>query len=1036
MGTLISYFIKRPVVVNVIMFGFLILGYLSWQNIGKEEMPEHALNRMVVSIGYPGSSAQEVESFITKPIEEKLKGLSGIDEVTATSAFASSTFSISFDADTLNLSERIQEVKDAVDSVSLPSDADDPTYKQFKTSEKAIIDIGLYLKGNEILTLKQRQELQKYALSFKDKILSLNEVSGVQVSGYFNPELSIKVSPKSLKDNNLTLSQVKEQILSQNVRTPIGSMNDEQESEISISSELNSVESLGKAVISSGFEGQRLFLKNLATVEDSFKESTSVVKVQGHEGVVFSISKSTSFDILTAKEAIEAFSSKFINDYGGDKLGLVIMADESYDVRNRISLISTNGIMGFILIVIVLFIFLDFKSGVWVAMGIPFSLSVTLVFALLMGYTINNMTLASIIIVLGIVVDDAIIVAENMMREAQNASENISRSVSQMISPVVASVLTTCAAFIPLYFFSGRLGLLVKYIPAIIFIMLFASLVESFFVLPCHMTKELPGAHFFKKKFDTSSFESKRDAMINWMETKYESLLLKVLSYKWLVMLLFIALLGGSYMVFDKKLKYVMFPREESRDFRVKVITDEGTTRYQTAKKVRAVEDVFLNDNRGIVTSVRTSIGLNRRGGEVKENEASVSVEVVPASDRDISLKVLLSEWKKKLDKLKGFRKIDFQKSRFGSDSGSPIEIQIQENNDLARKNIANSLKKLMETKTSLINVEIERPLLKQEYSLIIDKPLASKLNVELITLAQTLRSYIEGDILYTLNDSDEEVDVRFTSEDDSKTAIEDILEMTVANNVNYLIPIKDLVSVKKVKKPSNISRVDFKRTTLIYADIDEESEDTPLDIAIKLEKNIFPEILKSFPSANIVFKGEIEDSRESQSDFGTSVLLVLGLIYILLVFLFNSFLTPFVIGAIIPFGVVGAVLAFYSHGMLQYGFFSIIGTLGMIGVVINDSIVLLDKLESSDIDKNNIDSNIASISATRLKAISITTITTVAGLFPTAYGLGGYDSMLSEMMLAMSWGLLFGMFITLYLLPCLYSYYYSLVKIKKEVSR
>lgn len=1015
------------------MFGFLILGYLAWQNIGKEEMPEHSLNRMVVSVSYPGSAAQEVESFITKPIEEKLKGVSGIDEVSATSAYASSTFSISFDADTQDLSEKIQEVKDAVDSVSLPSESEDPVYKQFKTSEKSIIDIGLYLKGKEILNVEQRQELQKYALSFKNKILSLSQVSGVQVSGYLDPELSIQITPESLKKHDLSLTQVKEQILAQNVTTPIGSMKDKQESEVSISSELNSVSLLGDAVISSGFEGQRLLLKELAVVKDSFKDTTSVIKVQGHEGVVFSISKSTSVDILTAKAAIEKFTEKFMNDYGGEKLGFVIMSDESYDVRNRISLIGTNGIMGFVLIVIVLFFFLDFKSGVWVAMGIPFSLSVTLVVAMLMGYTINNMTLASIIIVLGIVVDDAIIVAENMMRGGKEITSNAIKSVSQMVSPVLASVLTTCAAFIPLYFFSGRLGLLVKYIPAIIFIMLFASLIESFLVLPCHMSEDLPGAKFFKKKFNTSSFEDKRERIVEWIEAKYENILIKVLSLKWLVLLLFITLLGGSFMIFKTQLKYVMFPREESRDFRVKVVAPVGTTRYDTAKLVRSVEDVFLNDNRGIVTSARTSIGLNRRGGEVKENEASVSVEIVPASDREISLKALLAQWGKKLDALEGFERIEFQKNRFGSDSGSPIVIQIQENNDDIRKDIANTLKELMESESSVINVEIERPLLKQEYSLVIDKVTTSRLNVELTTLAKTLRSYIEGDILYTLNDTDEEVDVRFTSSDGSKSSIEDILNLTVVNSENYLIPIKDLVTVKKVKKPSNISRVDFKRTTLIYADIDEKKGDTPLDIAVVLEESVFPKVLKSYPSANIIFKGEIEDSRESQSDFGTSVFLVLGLIYILLVFLFNSFITPFLIGAIIPFGVVGAIFAFWSHGMFQFGFFSVIGTLGMIGVVINDSIVLLDKLETSEIDNSNIDLSIASISSTRLKAIAITTITTVVGLFPTAYGLGGFDSMLSEMMLAMSWGLLFGMFITLFLLPCIYSYYYSLVRFKNE---
>ena len=234
-----------------------------------------------------------------------------------------------------------------------------------------------------------------------------------------------------------------------------------------------------------------------------------------------------------------------------------------------------------------------------------------------------------------------------------------------------------------------------------------------------------------------------------------------------------------------------------------------------------------------------------------------------------------------------------------------------------------------------------------------------------------------------------------------------------------------------KQKKPANIQRINFKRATSLYADIKKTANATPLEIATEIEKDVFPLVLKGKPSVNLFFRGEVENSRESSYDFLMSVLLALGLIYVLLVLLFDSLVTPFLIGAIIPFGVVGVILAFWLHGFNQFGFFAVVGTLGMIGVVINDAIVLISRLRDEDMNVTLWQKAIAAVSRTRLRAIIVTTITTVAGLFPTAYGLCGFDSMLAEMMLAMGWGLSFGMFITLVLVPCIFSLYVQLGKIK-----
>lgn len=1003
---------------NVLMFGVIFCAIGMWWQIGKEEMPEFAFEHLRTNIRYPGASASDNELFIIKPIEEKLKGISGLEEIYSTAAYGTSSFYIDFEPNIKDLNQKIQEVKDAVESVQLPKEAEDPVYRQFKSSEKAIIDIGLYLQDKEILSVIDRQKLQEYTLAFKNQLLSLPDISGVDIAGYLRPEIQVKTRPNDLKNYEISMNQVKEQILQQNIQQPIGSMQDRGESEVTIVSQLDSVDTLNNVIVTSGFQGQKINLSDVANIEEGFERTKSVLKIQGREGVRISIQKSATSDIISAQKSVVNFLQKFKTDNADSGVGFVVIDDESYDVRNRLSLIGTNGLLGFILICAVLFVFLDFKSGLWVAMGIPFCLAFTLICSHIVGYTVNNMTLAAIIIVLGIVVDDAIIVAENIQRK-RKAGGDVSQATVEVMSPILASVLTTCAAFVPLYFFSGRFGLFVKYIPAIIFFMLLASLFESAFILPAHMKSELP---FLPKP----KGHGKRERLVEKIERKYRNVLEKVLSKRSLVLLGFVALIGLSGLVYKSNLKYVMFPREESRDFTIKIKAAPEINRYEMARMIAPIEELFVSDSRGLVTSVRSTIGQGRRGGAVKENEASITVEILPPSEREITLNQLFKEWEPKANELGSFEEVRFLKSRWGSDSGSALEILILANNDSTRSEIANGLKTEMESYSFLSNVEVERPLEKREFKLEIKRALVSRLGINYSQLAAALRSYIEGDILYTLNNEEEEVDVRFTSAEVNKEDINKLLELTVANKDNYLVPIGSLVTLVERNKPANIERISYNRGVKVFGDLKEGSSKTPLEIAQMMEDKVFPSLLKGKPSAQIRFVGEVQDSRESQSDFLVSVLLALGLIYVLLVFLFDSILTPFLIGAIIPFGAVGVILAFAAHGLAQYGFFAVIGTLGMIGVVINDSIVMVNKLETIGLDETSPIAAISEFSSSRLRAVVVTTLTTVAGIFPTAYGFGGYDSMLAEMMLSMGWGLLFGMFITLFLTPTLYSYYFD----------
>jgi multidrug efflux pump subunit AcrB len=1019
---MISFFAKRHLLGNVIFLGILFMGAFAWHSIGKEEMPEFASNWVRVNTVYPGAPAGDVELFITKPMEDELKSVVGIEEITTTSSLGISTFRITIDDNYPNKDEVVQDIQDAVLRVKLPAQVRNlPRIRQFKSSEKAILDIGLYHKKKKVLDSKSREELQKFVMSFENQLLSMKEISSIQRSHYLKPELQILVNPKEILNKEISISQIKSQIISNNIRAPIGSLHDKGESKVTALNELESVETLSALLLEGNYEGQGIKLGDIANIGKGYEKSTSIFKVNGHEAIFLNIKKSISTDILTAQRAVSGYIKKFKETNIDAPIDIVLMDDESYAVRNRLDIIGTNGILGFFLIVIVLFIFLDIKSGFWVAMGIPFSMSLTLIIAHLIGYTVNNMTLAGIIIVLGIVVDDAIIIAENISRHREQGKPLTQAAIdgtTEVFRPILASIITTCIAFIPLMFFDGFFGKLVTYIPLIVILMLLGSLIESLFVLPSHMSGRTILLDRFVKKQDSHWFHR--------IEKMYKAFILKLFNYRIPLLIFFTVILVGAVGLFQTKMKFVMFPREESTEVFIKVKAPAISTREETSKLIEPLEDFLASDAANVV-GVRSSVALSRRGGGIRENEASILVEVFPADERKIPLSELITKWEGFSQQMKGLKSIKFQKGRWGHGSGNAIEIQIQENNDNKRDSITSFLEKKMKDMPQLKDVEIEEPLKKKEYILKLNQLKMTRYNITPSNVTTVLRTFVEGSILYSINKGDEEVDVRLSVPESNKESLKELLNLRVENKEGHLVYLKNIVEIKEVIRPVNITRNNFKRSTMIFANMAPKTQSTPLEVASIIEEKLFSKIVNLYPTAVIKFKGEVEDSRESQGEFGNSILIVVVLIYMVLVIMFNSLIRPLLILIIVPFGIAGSIYVLFIHGMSVYGFFAVIGSLGMIGVVINDAIVMVDKIDNSmRAESKHPWEVIASVASSRLRPILLTTITTLVGILPTAYGFAGYDSMLAEMMLTMGWGVGFGTLITLLLIPTLYTFQYK----------
>lgn len=1028
MKSIVSYFVGRHLITNVMFVGLILLGFFTWFKIGKEELPEFASNWVRVSTIYPGAPAEDVELFVTKPMEDELKGVLGIEEIITTSSVGSSSISITVDDDYPDKDEVLQEIKDAVFRTDLPAEVRDlPRIRQFKSAEKAILDIGIYHKNHEFLDAQARAEVQKYILSFENQLLTMPEIASIEKSYYRKPELQIRIDPEKILKNQISLAAIRDQIQSNNVRAPIGSLKDKGESKVTAVNELEDVTSLKSLILRGNYSGAQINLGEVGSVTDGHTESNSIFKINGHEGVFINVKKNVSTDILTAQKAVMKFIDNFKRSNTKAPIGIVLMDDESYAVTNRLDIVTTNGLLGFFLIIAVLLVFLNLKTGFWVAMGIPFSIAFTLILANLAGYTVNNMTLAGIIIVLGIVVDDAIIIAENISRKKEEglpAKEAALYGTLEVIRPITASIITTCIAFIPLIFFEGFFGKLVAYIPLIVILMLLGSLIESILILPGHLSSP-------NRLLDKYSKEETKDSWYHHYEKLYAQFLLKVFFYRKYILAGFSIFLLVAGIFYTQKMKFVMFPREESKEVFIKVKAKKDFTRLETAKAIAPIEKLFHSDPENVV-AVRSRIGQSRRGGEVRENEASILVELLPADDRDTPLNTLLKNWEEKTKGLPNIESARFLRGRWGNDSGSALELRILENDDKKRAAIAAKLEKVWKDYEDVTDVELEVPLLKNEYVFQLKQDRLVKYDVAPSQVTSTLRSFVEGSILYSINKGDEEVDVRLTVFDDVKENLETLLNLRVPNRQGSLTYLRNMVELKEIEKPVNITRANYKRVTTLYGNPKPDTMATPLSIAEKLERDVFPQIYQEYPTAALSWAGEVKDSRESQGEFRDSIILVIILIYLLLVMMFNSLVKPLVVLSVIPFGGAGVIYVLMAHGMSVYGFFAAIGALGMIGVVINDAIVMIDKIDM-ELEKSGQRSHdlIAEVAATRLRPVVVTTVTTVVGVLPTAYGIGGYDSLLAEMMLTMGWGLLIGTFITLILIPTIYSFSVKTIRLE-----
>ncbi|MEM7180975.1 MAG: efflux RND transporter permease subunit [Spirochaetota bacterium] len=725
-------------------------------------------------------------------------------------------------------------------------------------------------------------------------------------------------------------------------------------------------------------------------------------------------------------------------------VSLAYVNDMSKYIRRRLNVLVSNGVTGFFLVVTSLFFFLGWRISLMVAIGLPLTIAMSFIAIDAFGLTLNLISMMGLIIVVGMLVDDAIIISENIFRyieEGMDPREACIKGTHEVIAPVTATISTTTAAFAPLLFMSGIFGKFVFSIPLVVIIALASSLLEAFFVLPLHVYDVTKNSNLKQNQQDAEG-----KAFIRFREKIYRPVLSWCLRHKYLTVLILNFIFFFCIGLLVNFGRFKLFPGGVEV-FRIKYEAQTGMTLEETEKFARAIEATLDKLPEGEVENHITRVGIQQKDANdpfTKRGKhfANLIVYLTPDDDRNRTTEDIITDVRNKTQWLldpklrkdktvttppKEFAQyagklvaLDFEKMQGGPPVGKPIAIEITGDDFTVLQEIGEKYKEKMRAVDGVTDIDDDYITGKDEIQVSINEGLASQAGVSIFQIATAINTAFNGTVATTIKRADEEVDVRVRFPEKYRDSISALNKLSVMNQVGNLIPVSRMLSFKTSPSVMSINHLDGKRLLTVTSNVNEKKI-TSRAANIQIKEKTFA-IANGYPGYRIRFGGENKDTEESLQSLGRAFLVAFIIIFMILASLFGSLIQPIIVVAAIPFSFIGVIIAFVTHGH-YFSFLSMIGIVGLSGIVVNDSIVLVDfanKLRAEHPEYTNYDVMLEA-GLIRLRPVLLTTVTTVLGILPTAYGVGGEDPFLVPMAMAIGWGLAFASFLILLVIPVLY---------------
>lgn len=1018
MKKIIEFFIERSLLVNLLSVIIVIVGILSAVMLKKDTFPEVDFDMVFVNTYYPGSTPEDVEKLITIELERKVKEVDGIEELNALSFEGRSILTLKVDPD-YDGDQVLQDVKDAVDNADgLPEDATIPSVNKAKNTQRSILKVAI-TGANEILSRKTAKEL-------RDELERIKGVAKVEMNGYREEEILIEVDPKRLNRYQLTFDELAEAVKARNLNLPGGKLESESvEFLIRTKGEFESIEDIKNVVVRSNNTGANVRVGQIADVKRVLNSSSIIQRAQKENAIYLNIRKKFTSDLVRVTEKAKETVETFYKDLSNPDVGYFYIDDQSFYVKRRLGVLSGNGIFGLILVFATLLFFLNFRISVITSLGAPIAFLTAFMFMDALGLSLNLISMFGLILVLGMLVDDSIIVSEafyQYLEKGMKPKEAAIRSAVDTVKPVTATIITTMLAFGSIFFMGGIMGKFLWPVPAVVIICLIASWFECFFVLPSHLADFVKIAPHKRNK--KKWYEPLRD--------KYTNILELCLRHYLITIFAFTATLVGCVVV-AKGMSFELFPGDDVREVIFNVKGKVGDPLDKTLTKVKEVEkEIFKETTEEERKAVRSIVGVQwaRNNARNGSHYGAFVLYLTDPVDRKRSTDEIIQALTSRFNKIKGDYEISSEKLQGGPPRGKPIEVIIKGDSLKDLKSLSEKVQKEVLETPGVISMELDYEDGKTQVIIDVNNVEAKRLGLSTTTIASAVRRAFAGDSLTEIRESDEDIEVILKLTPEYRGDINSLESLYILNNQGRRIQLSRVASLKEEVGAFIIRRLDRKRTISVYGDINKD-ETTPVEAADSLKPRL-DAIFKDYPSARYELGGENKDTADSMIRLAKAASIALGAIFLVLVAMFGSLSQPIVILSAIPLGLIGVIITFKVLG-LALGFMAMMGVIGLVGVVVNDSIVLVNFINLRRKDGFEIINAILEAGASRFRPIILTTFTTVAGLLPIAHGTGG-DPFLKPMAISFAWGLLFSTFVTLFFIPCCYLMFDRMGKIPQKI--
>ncbi len=1050
MKSVIRWAISNSPAMNIILMAGMLLGLFAVRSLRRDFFPEFDLDMITISVPYPGASPEEIEEGICQKIEEAVRSVEGIKKINSTASEGSGAVMVELRTDVENPDRVLNDVRSAVDQIpSFPELAEDPDIRLTEMRE-TVLRLGVV--GPDERDEEAAVQLRELAEQVREALLLLPEVSRVDLTGGKDYQIDIEVPEETLRAYGVSLQQLAQVVRRENFQLPGGTLRAEsQEVLLRGYNRRLTGEEIAELPLITHPDGAVLKIGDIGTVRDAFTDLTAISEFNGHPVLVLSVLRSSTEDLLAMVDAVKDFAETYEVPAGYE---LVTWGDRSVEVRSRIELLTVNGLQGLAIVFVLLAIFLDLRLAFWIALGIPFSLLMSGAFLYFTGETLNMISMFAFIMALGIVVDDAIVVGENIYAHRQMGKAYLQAAIDgayEVIPSVIASVSTTMIAFAPLMFVSGMMGKIMYVMPLVVISMLFVSLVESVTILPCHLAhRDSLVFHLFHVVFYVLAWVASLARSVNrvadkglerFIESVYRPTLKVVLAHRSIFLsaciaaLIFVATLARSGIV-----PFAFFPKLDSNTLVAAVTFPDGTPEAIADRWTKHLEETFWQVNRELeqekeavgLTSYRvvgSLISTSGRPGAAPEsggasNSGSVEVELLDASHRTVRSEEIISRWRKKAGRVPGADMLSFSAAAHGP-GGAPIEFKLTASR-LGSEHLDEAVERVKQSLITLPGVfDVSDDSLpgKWEFRLRI-KDQAMAMGVRDADLAETVRATYYGQEVMRLQRGRHEVKLMVRYPQDERRSLAAFNEIRVRTGDGAERPLTELADVQVVRGYSKINRIDQLRCVTITADVDEALGNARKNVE-QLRSEALPAILADYPGIHVRWEGQQEQQQESFQSMFVGFGIALLAMFVLLAFEFKSYFQPLLILAIVPFGLIGAVVGHMVLG-IPLTMLSFFGLVALTGIVINDSIVLVDFINHRRQEGLTVSKAIEEAGCRRLRPVMLTSLTTVGGLMPIMMEKSFQAQFLIPMAATIAFGVIGSTVLVLFLVPVLYSFYGS----------